>query len=53
MARYVVSYMVVYTECVEAESPKEAAEKVEKSCPYDIEGSAWVTNENTREEWEI
>ena len=50
---YAVSYMVVYTEVVEAESFEEAAEIVAKNCPYDIDGSAWVTCEETGEEAEV
>jgi hypothetical protein len=50
---YTVSYMVIYTETVEAESFEEAADIVANNCLYDIDGSAWVTCEETGEEAEI
>ena len=53
MNEYHVAYMCVYSEVVEAESPEEAANIVAMNCPYDIDGSAWVTNEDTGEECEI
>lgn len=53
MSEYTVSYMVVYTETVEADSPEEAAEIVQNNCPYDVSGAASVTNEDTGEYWDI
>lgn len=53
MREYHVSYMVVYSEVVEAESPEEAAEIVAKNCPYDIDGGAFVVDEETREEYDF
>lgn len=53
MAEYSVSYMVVYSDTVEAESPEEAADMVQWSCPYDVDGLAYVVNEETGEEWEL
>ena len=53
MSEYTVSYMVVYTETVEADSPEEAAQLVRYNCPYDVSGAAAVTNEDTGEYWDI
>lgn len=53
MKEYTVSYMVIYTETVEANSPKEAADKVEADCPYDVDGLAHVTDEETGEEFDV
>lgn len=53
MAEYSVTYMVVYSDVVEAESPEEAAEIVSKNCPYDVDGEAHVTRIDTDEEWDI
>ena len=53
MATYNVSYMVVYSEEVDANSPEEAAEIVASNCPYDIDGKACVTDVETEEEWEV
>lgn len=53
MNEYHVAYDVVYSEIVLARSPEEAAEIVAQNCPYDIDSSAWVTNEETGEEFEI
>ena len=53
MSEYSVSYMVVYSDTVEAESPEEAAEMVQLSCPYDVDGEAHVVNEETGEEWDL
>ena len=53
MSEYHVSYMVVYSDEVEADSPEEAAEIVAKSCPYDIDGAAEVTRIDTDESWTI
>ena len=53
MAKYFVSYMVVYSDAVEADSPEEAAEFVANNCPFDIDGGAFVTNEDTGEEFDF
>ena len=52
MAEYFVSYMVVYGDTVEADSPEEAADMVAAECPYDIDGYAHVTNQETGESWD-
>ena len=53
MDEYFVSYMCVYSDTVEAESPEEAAEYVAQKCPYDVDGLAFVVNTRTDEEFEI
>ena len=53
MAKYFVSYMVVYGDTVEADSPEEAAEFVANNCPFDIDGGAFVTNEDTGETFDL
>lgn len=53
MDEYFVSYMCIYYDTVEVESPEEAAEIVAQDCPYDINGSAHVINLRTNEEFEI
>ena len=57
MPRYYVSYMVVYGEEVEADTPEEAANMVASECPYDIEydidGVAAVTDLDTDEQVEV
>lgn len=53
MRKYHVSYMVVYSEVVEAESPEEAAEIVEKNCPYDVDGGAFIVDLETDEEYDF
>ena len=53
MSRYYVSYMVVYSDEVEADSPEEAADIVAKNCFYDIDGAAAVTNLETDEQVEV
>ena len=53
MAEYHVAYMVVYSDVVEADSPEEAANIVQESCPYDVDGFAAVTRIDTDEFWEI
>ena len=53
MPRYYVSYMVVYSEEVEADSPEEAADMVANECPYDIDGAAAVTDVDTDEQVEV
>ena len=53
MAKYFVSYMVVYGDTVEADSPEEAAEFVANNCPFDIDSGAFVTNEDTGETFDL
>ena len=53
MAKYFVSYMVVYGDTVEADSPEEAADMVANNCPFDTDGGAFVTNEDTGEEFDF
>ena len=53
MAEYIVSYMVVYSDTVEADSPKEAADMVADDCPFDIDGGAFVTNQDTGETFDF
>ena len=53
MATYIVSYMCVYSDTVEADSPAEAADIVEHNCPCDVDGMAHVTREDTWEEWDV
>ena len=53
MKEYHVSYMCIFSETVEADSPEEAAKIVEHDCPYDIDGSACVTDLETEEQYEI
>lgn len=53
MPRYYVSYMVVYGEEVEADSPEEAADIVAKNCPYDVDGGAHVTDCETNEQFDL
>ena len=53
MPRYCVSYMVVYSEEVEADSPEEAANIVADNCFYDIDGAAVVTDVDTDEQVEV
>lgn len=53
MKEYHVSYTVVYSEVVDAESPEEAAEIVARNCPYDIDGGAFVVDKETGEEYDF
>lgn len=53
MAEYFVSYMVVYGDTVEADSPEEAADMVADDCPFDIDGGAFVTNQDTGETFDF
>ena len=53
MPRYYVSYMVVYSEEVEADTPEEAANMVANECLYDIDGAAAVTDLDTDEQVEV
>lgn len=53
MKEYYVSYMVVYSESVDANSFEEAAEFVANNCPYDIDGPAYVVEIESQEEREI
>lgn len=42
MARYFVSYMCVYSETVNADTPEEAADIVANNCPCDVDGEPEV-----------
>ena len=53
MAKYFVSYRVVYSDTVKADSPEEAADMVANDCPFDIDSGAFVTNEDTGEEFDF
>lgn len=53
MNNYIVSFMCIYNDVVQAQSAEEAVELVESECPYDIDGMAYVTNLETGEEFEI
>jgi len=53
MAKYFVAYTVVYFDTVEADSPEEAADVVANNCPFDIDGGAFVTNEDTGETFDF
>lgn len=53
MKKYFVSFMCIYSDEVETENPEEAAEIVSNDCPFDIDGSACVTDMETGEQYEI
>lgn len=53
MSEYHVSYMTIYDDVVEADSPEEAAKLVADSCHYDIDGPAEVTRLDTDESWTV
>lgn len=53
MRGYNVTYTVLYSESVLANSPEEAADIVENNCPYDIDGYAYVVDIDSGEEWEM
>ena len=53
MKKYHVSYMVTYSEVVKAESAEEAAEIVAHDCPYDVDGGAFVVDQDTGEEFDF
>ena len=53
MSKYFVAYTVVYVDTVEADSSEEAAELVANDCPFDIDGGAFVTNEDTGETFDL
>lgn len=53
MKKYHVSYMAAYSEVVEAESAEEAAEIVAHDCPYDVDGGAFVVDQDTGEEFDF
>lgn len=52
MPKYHVAYMVVYSDVVEAENAREAADIVARECPYDVDGYAHVVRIDTDEEWD-
>ena len=53
MREYNVSFMCVYSEDISAELPEEAADSVQSNCPYDVDGTACVTDIETGEQFEI
>lgn len=53
MSKYHVSFMCVYSDVVEADSPEEAADIVEQNCEYDIDGNPVVTDIETDEQFEL
>lgn len=53
MKEYYVSYIVVYSKPVKANSFEEAAELVANNCPYDMDGPAYVTEIESGEEKEV
>lgn len=53
VTEYFVSYMVIYGDTVNADSPEEAADIVAAECPYDVDGYAHVTNKETGESWDV
>ena len=53
MKEYHVSFMVAYSDTVEAESPEEAVNIVVRDCPYDGIDDIFVTDPETGEEWEM
>lgn len=53
MGKYHVAYNCIFSEVVEADSPMEAADIVEHDCPFDVDGAAFVVDQDTGEEWDI
>ena len=55
MKHYHVSFLVVYDDVVEAETPEEAADIAMDNCQYDVEGNsgAYVVCEETGEEFDL
>lgn len=53
MKEYHVSFMVSYSDTVEAESPEEAVDIVVRDCPYDGIDNIFVVDTETGEEFEI
>ena len=53
MSKYHVSFMCVYSDVVEADSPEEAADIVAQNCEYDIDGNAVVTDIETDEQFKL
>lgn len=53
MKEYHVSFMVAYSDTVEAESPEEAVDIVARDCPYDSIDNIFVVDTKTGEEFEI
>lgn len=53
MSTYHVAFMCVYSDEVEADTPKEAADIVASKCEYDIDGLAHVVNLDTDEEYDV
>ncbi len=53
MKHYHVSFLVVYDDVVEAETPEEAADLAMDYCQYDVDGGAYVVCEETGEEFDL
>ena len=53
MSKFFVSYMVIYSDTVEADNPEEAADIVAADCPYDVDGNAYITNLETGEIFDL
>ncbi len=53
MTEYMVSFMCVYSDTVWADTPEEAADIVQSSCMYDVDGEAHVTDLDTGEEFDV
>lgn len=53
LKEYNVSFMVSYSDRVEAESPEEAVDIVVRDCPYDGIDNIFVVDTETGEEFEI
>lgn len=53
MSKYHVSFMCVYSDVVEADSPEEAADIVAQNCEYDVDGNAVVTDIETDEQFKF
>jgi hypothetical protein len=53
MKEYHVSFMVVWADTVEAESPEEAVDIVVRDCPYDGIDDIYVVDTETGEDFEF
>jgi len=53
MKEYHVSFMVIWADTVEAESPEEAVNIVVRDCPYDGIDNIFVTDTETGETWDM
>lgn len=53
MTKYIVSYKVIYTEPIMADSLEEAVNIVAAECPYEIDDGPFVTNWDTGETFDL